>query len=364
MKTAMIFPSENSEKAISQYSEKLTQNIRKLNLPIADENYTAGSPPSLFKKLKKIKDYDLIHIQHEYNLLGYFGLPFFYVYFYLWMFKKKKLVTTMHTIPSKLSQFKSGIIKTFLRKYILYPLQNWLINKASDKIIVHAQFFKDILVNEYHVPANKIQIFPQGIIENPPIISKEQAKKQLKLKGNVYLIIGSFIPDHGSDIIVKQANKIGKTILVVVNPNAPNDRNKKRIRDWLDYNHEIVKKNHSESFVRFDVQPVPNSLWWKYISASDLILLPYKGGIGSGIITDSIAAKKPSICSNIQFFQNFADNFNCIKIAKTEEDFPNQIKKAMNPSEYKKMQKECDRYVQEFGLSALGKKYKKFYSSI
>ena len=135
MKTAMIFPSENSEKAISQYSEKLTQNIRKLNLPIADENYTAGSPPSLFKKLKKIKDYDLIHIQHEYNLLGYFGLPFFYVYFYLWMFKKKKLVTTMHTIPSKLSQFKSGIIKTFLRKYILYPLQNWLINKASDNFI-------------------------------------------------------------------------------------------------------------------------------------------------------------------------------------------------------------------------------------
>ena len=80
MKSAMIFPDIKSEKGISNYSLNLTKNIRKKGFPIENFNYSAGKPLSLFKKLFQFKEYDVLHIQHEYNLLGWYGIPFFFLY--------------------------------------------------------------------------------------------------------------------------------------------------------------------------------------------------------------------------------------------------------------------------------------------
>ena len=143
----MVFPSRKSEKAISSYSVHLTEDLRKNNIDAYNVTYDAGKPKTLLKKLKELKKYNLIHIQHEYNLLGWYGLPFFVLYFFLG-FSKCKVVTTMHTALSQKEKFKGSKIKVFLRK-ILYLTQNKVINWFSDIIIVHAHFFKDILVKEY-----------------------------------------------------------------------------------------------------------------------------------------------------------------------------------------------------------------------
>lgn len=364
MKIGMISPNIESEKAIANYSLNLVNNIKKTGIYIDLLDYPSGSFLSVFKVLKKVKPYDAIHIQHEYNLFGWYSLPFYVLYSLLGIFYKKKIVTTMHTILSEKEPLRGNFLKLFLRKRILYPTQNWLIGKVSDKVIVHADFFKTILVEEYKLSGKKIFVLPQGIIENKNLISKEKARKELGLSGKVYLIIGSFVPDHGSDIILKEANKIGKTILVVVNPNAVNDRNKKRISDWLSYNRKIVEQNKSEEYVRFDIKNIPNNLWWKYISAADIVLLPYRGGIGSGVVTDALSAGKPIVASNINFFVEMQKHFKFLRIAKEEKDYPSEIEKAMAPKNYSQMQSECKRYISEFGLSPLAKKYKLLYSSL
>ena len=353
MKTAMIYPYESSEKAISNYSSVLSNAIGMDTI-----EYEAGKPFEVFNILKRIKKYNLIHFQHEYNILGGFSLPIFLLYFYL-LFSCKDVVTTMHTIISKHQKFEGNKIKTFLRKR-LYKYQNKLIGMTSNKIIVHSTFFKDILIYEYGLKEMDIEVIPQAIQENIPKYDKEKLKKLLKLEGPIYLIIGSFIPDHGADIIIKQAEKIGKTILVVANSKAVNDRNYERIFNWFKYNNDIIEKDNSRKYIKIHTGDISYKWWWKYFAIADLVLLPYKGGIGSGIFADAIATRTPMVCSNIPFFKNVKQDF--IRIAKTDKDFSIEIKKAMENKE--KMIKSFDSYIKEYGVSNISKKYKKVYEGI
>lgn len=362
MKIAMVFPHPDSEKGISAYSLNLIENLRKQDLEVDEITCISGKPFSAFKYLFKLLNYDLVHTQHEYNMLGFWGLPYFLFFGFLGLFKKKQSLVTMHTVLSQNEKFKSGKLKTFLRK-TLYKVQNRWIDWTSGKIVVHTKSFKNILVGEYAISSEKIVVLPHAIIENIKTSSKIQARKELKLSGKVYLLIGTMIPDHGYDIIIKQADKIRKTILVVTNPSAVNYRNEEKIKNFLELNKKIVKEKYFEKFVRFDIGFVPYKTWWKYFAASDLILLPYKGGIGSGIFADAMAMKKPVIASG-KYFNEFAKDYGCIKLANKDNEFPRLIQESMKPKNYKKMIKECERYFNENGLTPISKKYKKLYLSL
>jgi len=366
MKAVMIYPSPESERAMSGYSTTLLDEIRKKKTNIRGEDYTLGSPMTLLKKLPKISRYDIIHVQHEYNLLGYYGIPFFIVFLFLGLFKKGKLVVTMHIINSPRDKFKEGILKNILRKG-LYKTQNLLIKLVSDKVIAHSQFLANILIKDYHFNPKKISVITQGILEKIPRISKDKAKKQLGVKGPLYLMIGNFVPDHGADIILKQADKIGKTILLKINPKPVNLLKKQKLIWWREYNNKIISDNNFENFVKLDYTDVPSDktlLWWRYFYAADLVLLPYRGNIGSGIFPHAIAAGTPVVASRDEYFREFAENYGCVKIAKKDSDFPKAIKESMSPKNYNKMKKECLRFKKEQGLSVLAGRYKKLYECL
>ena len=357
---AMIFPNYDSEKAINGYSQTLTDNIRKEKSEVTDITYTAGKPMSLFKQIFKIKSHDVVHIQHEYNLLGKFGIPFFMLYTMLF-FSKCKVVTTMHTVLSCDENFRGSKLKTFLRK-LLYRFQNRIIKNTSDKVIVHAQFFKDILIEEYGFDDKKIKVIPQAILEDVPMMDKGKAKKKFGLKGPVYLIIGSFVPDHGADMIIKRAAGIDGTILVVANPTAVNDRNETRIDSFLEENVQYVKDNNIKN-VRFDIAPITDQSpdWWPYFSAADLVLLPYRGGIGSGIFAHSMAARTPVVASDIKFFNEIASKYTCLKVAYNDE-YVEMINDAMSGLHV--MEMSCERYRQKFGMFRVAKLYADLYFSL
>jgi glycosyltransferase involved in cell wall biosynthesis len=162
---------------------------------------------------------------------------------------------------------------------------------------------------------------------------------------------------------LRQANKIGKTILVATNPQPVNVRGNKA-RNYLKSLKEIVSQNNFENFVRFDLKDIPYSLWWKYFFASDLVLLPYRGGVGSGIFSDAMAVGKPVIASNIPYFKRIEEQYKSLKIAQNDFDFSRTIKEALIPKNYKKMESECKRYLKENGLTPVSKKYKELYLSL
>jgi len=364
MKVGMMFPDRNSEKAISGYSCTLTENMRKTGIPIEDVTYFAGKPWSIIKKIWKIKKFDVIHIQHEYNLLGWYGIPFFILYFIL-LFSKIKVVTTMHTALSMKENFNGNKLKTILRK-ILYFTQNRMIKWISSKTVVHANFFKEILCKEYGFNKKDILVFPQAIIENVKITPKNKAKRELNLSGPVYLFMGEIVPDHGQDIIIKQTKNIGPTILVVGSPFSVNDRNSSRVKSYLKENQDYVKEENLDKIVRFDIFKMDDKKqeWWNYFCAADLVLLPYRGGIGSGIFAHAMATETPVVASNIKFFNEISKKFGCLKITKKESDYPKVIKESMKPKNLKRMIKECKRYKKIFGLTPFSKKYKRLYEKL
>ena len=77
-----------------------------------------------------------------------------------------------------------------------------------------------------------------------------------------------------------------------------------------------------------------------------------------------MAMKKPVIASNIKYFREISKRYGCLKIVNTNEDFSRVIKQAMNPKNYLKMKKECQRYYNENNLSIIAKKYEGLYDYI
>ncbi len=358
----MISPNIESEKALSIISSHIVRRIKERGVEIDSVHYTAGNPSSFLKILPKLKKYDIIHLQHEYGLLGFYGLPFFFI-LPLMKLLNKKIVISMHTILSPNEKIDENFLKGFLRK-TLYIFQNKLINFVSDIIIVNEQFFKDILIDKYKFSENKIKIIPQGMRDDVNLTDKNKAKKELNISGNLYLLIGNLTADSGADLILKQAGKIGETIIFATNPKGANTRNSKKVEDYISLNKKIVKKNKFEKFVRFDLKEIPNDLWWKYFSAADLILQAYRGGIRSGVFSEAMASKTPVVASDIPFFREISEEYGSLKIAKNERDYSNKIKEAMKPKNYKKMVDECNRYLNENSWSILVKKYKKIYGSL
>ena len=362
MRIAMISPNKESEKALSTISSYLVKKTREKGVKIDLITYTAGSPRSLIKILPKFKKYDLIHIQHEYNLLGFYGLPFFFI-LPLIRSLNKKIILHMHTVLSKKESISENFLKGFLRK-TLYFFQNRLIRSISDIVTVNEQFCKEILVRDYGFLASEIKVVPQGVIENLNLTDKNRAKKELKLSGNVYLIIGNLTADSWADLVLRQADKIGKSIVYATNPKGANTRNRKKVEEYINLNKRIVQENNFGEFVRFDLREIPYDLWWKYFSAADLILQAYRGGIRSGIFSEAMASKTPVVTSNILFFREMAKKYGSLKIAENERDYPKIIKEAMKPKNYTKMVDECKRYLRENSWSVVAGKYKKLYFSL
>jgi glycosyltransferase involved in cell wall biosynthesis len=267
----------------------------------------------------------------------------------------------MHTVLPRKQDFNENKIKAFLRR-VLYSSQNKIIKTFCDIVHVNEFFLKEILVNDYSFGEDKIKVIPQGVIDNIKIPDKEKTRKELSLSGNIYLIIGNLTVDSGADRILRYADKIGKTILFVTNPKGANTNNSKKVGDFIQLNKKIVEEKNFNKYVRFDLKEIPVDLWWKYLSACDLVLQAYVGGVRSGVFSEAMAAKRPVVASNINFFKEMSKKYNSLIIAEKDEDFPKAIKKAMLPENYKKMQKECERYIKENSFSKVSKKYKEMYN--
>jgi len=359
MKVAIISPSRTSEKAISTISFNLVDALDKQEVNADMIEYSAGSSLSFLKQISKIRKYDVVNLQHEYNLLGWYGLPFFLMLPLMNLYNHK-ITISMHTVLSQKQKFEGGFLKNFLRKG-LYSFQNFFIKVFSEKVIVNEDFLKRILVEEYGLDSEKVLVIPQPVVEKPKLLNKEKAKKELGISGKMYLTIGNLTEDNGADIVIRQADKIGKTIMFVTNPAGVNTRNSKRVQNYIRLNKEIVSKRGFEDYVRFDLKKIPHELWWKYFSAADLVIQAYRGGIRSGVFSDAMVAKVPVVASNIPFFREMKSKYGSLKIAENEQDYPKRIKEALKPEEYSKLKKACERYVEKNNLTSISKKYKELF---
>lgn len=364
MKACMIYPHISSEKGISKYSTDIIENVGKNGLNMDHITYMQGKPWTLIKQIFKIRKYDVIHLQHEYNLLGYFGLPYYFLFGFLGLFKRNSFITTMHTVLDPNENLEKNKLKGVLRKWFYYS-KNWLIGKSSDIVVAHSYHFTDILEKNYNLEKRKIVMLPHAILENIKIYDKKKARRDLKIRGEkVFLMIGTMNPYHDYEAVVKVANEVDGKLLIVTSTSAVNYRDTDKLKEALVSLKKEINKNKVKGKVELRVGFVDYKDWWKYYSSADLVLLPYVGGVGSGIFSDAMAVEKPVIASNVPYFTSIAQRSDAVKIAEKNEDFAKVINESMKSKNYNKLLKGCLKYKRENGLTPVSKKYIEMYKAL
>lgn len=261
----------------------------------------------VLKEIKKINP-DVIHFQQE---LGLFGGPFsaYLLQWLLFLLRKYKTVITLHGVVSL-----RGINKDFVGEnnsslpVILVKAAIFAIYKPlcvwSKKIIVHEQYFKNVLVKEYGVRADKISVIPHGI-ENLKPTNKVKAREMLNIKNDqhVVLFMGYLTGYKGIDLLIdgfaEYAKKDKKALLLIGAGEHPKfQRNKKYISMYEEYKQKAAKKINADQYrwVGF----VPENKLPDYFGASDVTILPYIVCMASsGPMSISIAFEKPFLVSDV-----------------------------------------------------------------
>jgi len=309
MNIVMLYPNEN-EKAIYNYSKDLIKETKVEGIPFKRSFLWF---PILYGKS--------IHIQHEYNLLGGYGIPFLLLLPITWLFNKK-IILTMHTVQSKR---KHGFIRrTF------YSIANFIIKHTAKNIIVHSQVFKDILIIDYGFNEENIFVIRHGVKEVPKF-DKNKIKKELGLKGKVSLIIGTFHPDHQPHLAIEKVNELDGTLLIVWNSNKGLKIQQYFYKSMEDayMNDKIDYTISNPKIVTIDLAKEHKDKWWEFFYAADNVILNYIDGIGSGIFQDAMATRTPVICSNTKYFREMLKDFTTCDAYAKKYSVKNMAKKTL-----------------------------------
>ena len=308
---------------VGRYTHNLVKSLRSNNLDVIVVSSSDGSgdysgilpcnkrnSEVLLKLVKKINP-DIIHVQHEFGLYGFFfnslrpsktftGLDKFYDEC------KTPIVTTFHTSMyfkqwMRLRNIKEkGNDKDYLRFYSLYKYWRHFINYSSmhriNKDLMSKSASGIVLSNYMRKLIPGTNVVYHGSV---PYFQTDkkciEARKMMGLpeKGKLALAQGFITNTKGWDIIRKL--KLPKDWKLVVNY-SKNFYNDEKIR--FEY--------HDDKVINLDKRYLSEEELSLLFFSCDAIFLPYKVCSGSGIMFDGLGHGKPFVASDLGFFKEFS----------------------------------------------------------
>lgn len=246
---------------------------------------------------------DLIHIQHEFFLFGGITTALLFPLFLIIVkLLGKLIVVTFHGVIS-LSWINEKFFRDnglsgspFLARLGLSILVKF-IAKLSQAVIVHEEFFREILACDYKIDVDKIRIVRHGVEQRLLEVDKFEARRILKLdeKKKVLLLFGYLSPYKGIDLLIDSFGLLDETYaLIIAGGTHPRLRKTKKYNNYLEELRNKAAKIHSGiSFTGF----VPDSEVALYFIASDLVVFPYSYPTSVGPLWLAVAFEKPFLLS-------------------------------------------------------------------
>ena len=339
---------------IALYTSKLAAElVRRVNtVVIADKNKLSGT--SIENGIKIVRCWrrnnplyvlqimrgvlqekpDIIHVQHEFLL---YGVRKYAVLFpaLLWLLRLvgRPIIVTMHSVVLKkeltgrfFASHGVGYKLAFLKR-TLTILVTKLIGWLSHRIIVHSDSMKAVLISDYGFDETNIHIIHHGVDAPRYRVEKEKAKTALALMNKkLVLFLGFIIPGKGVEHLIKTFPSALKenpnAILVVAGEYHP-----RLFRENLSYVgtiEKLINERGLEKKVIFENRFVPTKKFHMYISAADVMVLPYVDGsiVGaSGALATCALFGKPIIATNIpRFASEITDGVNGVLVEPDDED--------------------------------------------
>lgn len=230
----------------------------------------------LFKRIILFNP-DIIHIQG--------GHPWFSFILPLLHSKRYPLVMTFHDV-------KPHIGENHLRTRFI----NYCGRTYSDKMIVHGEKLKEIMIKKYGIPNENVHVISIG--EHNVVPFKKYDRKDLREEGNLILFFGRIYEYKGLKYLIKAEPLITKKM-----PNAKiiiagrgekfkkYENMMKNKENFIIYNHYISYKEGVELFQKCSVVALP------YIDASQ-----------SAVIVTAYGFKKPVVTTNVGSIPEIVDN--------------------------------------------------------
>lgn len=266
---------------------------------------------AVHKELKKI-DADVVHIQQELALYG--GILTAYLLQWLVFLWRKRVVITLHGVvdPKAItprfvhennSNLPVSIVKLAFR-VIYTPLMKW-----AKRIIVHEQYFKDILVRSYGITPDKIDVIPHGV-EELETEEKTHARQKLGINktADVALFMGYATGYKGIDLLIEGFSEYAKRnsnayLIIGAGKHPKLHADETYLAEYGRLQEKAAKLIPAHQY-RWDGF-IPESAIATYYSASDVSVYPYTTALSSsGPMSFAIGFEKPFLVSSA-----FADIF-------------------------------------------------------
>lgn len=229
----------------------------------------------LFKQIKLFKP-DIIHIQEGHIWFSSL-LPILFI-------KKYILITTIHD-P------KLHVGERYIRDYFI----QYLGRLFSNRIIVHGEKLKEIMIKEYNIPNEKVYTISIGECNVAPFKKYEIIdSKQYK---NLILFFGRIRKYKGLEYLIKAEPLITESI-----PNVKIIIAGKG--DFKKYEEMMINKEHFIIYNRHISYREGAELFQK----SSIVVLPYIDASQSGVVVTAYGFKKPVIVTSVGSIPEIVDN--------------------------------------------------------
>jgi glycosyltransferase involved in cell wall biosynthesis len=169
--------------------------------------------------------------------------------------------------------------------------------RRADALIVHSDYSRRRLLDEFHVPEQRIHVVPLGGPGNYvlPTVSRADARAQLGLQDDaVYLLFFGLIKRHkGLDLLLDA--------LAEARRHSPNLRlliAGEPMQKWSQYASQIARLE-LENVVDLHLHFIPTDVLPVYLSAADLVVLPYRATFQSGVVLAAYAYELPVLATAV-----------------------------------------------------------------
>ena len=275
---------------------------------------------------------DLMHIQHEYGLFGsQHGVEIVDLLLRLRL-AEVPAVVTLHTVYETITDAQRMVLRHVL--------------EDAAAVIVHEEYQKETLDREFGRP-EKVHVIEHGIREARPV---PDAKRRLGLEGKkVVLMCGYFRKSKGFDEALRffpeVAEQCDDAVLVMAG--------KIRGTEAKDVQAELYAALDESPFadrVRYFRGQFPQYTLDALLSAADCVVLPYRAGAQSGMLSQCLAFGAPVVASGLRAFSDVLERTGGGLVCTHAEEYGSAIARVLTePDLADDLRRSARRYIRQTG---------------
>jgi len=275
---------------------------------------------------------DVMHIQHEYGLFGsQHGAEVVDLLLRLRL-AQVPTVVTLHTVYETITDAQRLVLRHIL--------------EDASAVIVHEDYQKETLDREFDRP-DKVHVIEHGIREVRPV---PDAKRRLGLEGKkVVLMCGYFRRSKGFDEALRFFPEVAKNCddAVLVMAGKIRGTEAKDVQDEL---YAALDDMPYADRIRYFRGQFPQYTLDALLSAADCVVLPYRVGAQSGMLSQCLAFGAPVVASGLPAFREILERTGGGLICDHSDEYGSAITRALTePDLVDDLRRSARQYIRRTG---------------